>query len=251
MFSEKCDQQGGRRCGRQCHQQMEADDRPASSRRTSSWTRSLALAGALSLCSVTTGALAQQAPNSIVMGSPGSTVMGSSGTIGVPVQEPLCASSSDDERVHAIYFDLDMQLPAGQGSLIERSATRVRKQQWFDVSFNQSDVACPLDPAESTLILESLPGVGCEIVLPPVDPRLDAAASPSADTGFSLELISLDPSALALILEFASGESWEIGLATLDGGPFERTAVPTRANHPTRAIPWLVSWALFWPKHPS
>jgi hypothetical protein len=150
--------------------------------------------------------------------------MGSSGTIGVPIQEPLCVPSSDDERISAIYLDLDLALPAGPRSRIEQSAPRIRKQQWFDVSSNQSDVVCPLDPAESTLILESLFEVGCAIVLPPVDPRLDAAVSPSADTGFSLELISLDPTALALILEFPSGESWEIGLATLDGGPFERTA---------------------------
>ena len=142
----------------------------------------------------------------------------------MPVQEPLCVSSSDDERVSAIYLDLDLALPAGPRSRIERSAPRIRKQQWFDVSFNRSEVACPLDPAESTLILESLSGVGCEIVLPPVDPRLDSAVSPSADMDFSLELISLDPSALALILEFAAGESWEIRLATLDGGPFEPTA---------------------------
>ena len=212
MFSEKCDRQ----CYRQCHRQLEVDDRPALGRRTSSWTCSLALASALSLCIVTTGALAKKAPNS--------TAMGSREWVGLPVREPLCAPSSDDEPVSAIYLDLDIQLPAGPSSLIELSATRVRKQQWFDASSNQSDVICPLNPAELTLILESSSGVDCEIELPTVEPRLDPVVSPSADTGFSLDLISLDPSTLALILEFASGESWEIRLATLDGGPLEPTA---------------------------
>ncbi len=208
MLSEKCD--------RQCDRQMEVDDRPAWSRCASSWTCSLALAGALSLSTVTTGALAQEAPNSTTMRSPEPGEL--------PLLEPLCIPRSDDGHVSAIYLDLDVQLPAGPGSLIEQSATRVRRQQWFDASSDQSDVVCPLNPVELTLILESLSRAGCEIELPTLDPRLDPTVSPSADAGFSIDLISQDPSTLTVILEFAAGEIWEIGLATLDGGPLEPTA---------------------------
>ena len=133
---------------------------------------------------------------------------------------------SDDERVSAIYLDLDvqLQLPARPGPRVERPAPRVRRQQWFDASSDQSDVVCPLDPTESTLIRQSSSRVGCEIELPTLDPRLDPTVSASADAGFSLDLISRDPSALTVILEFAAGEIWEIGLATLDGGPLEPAA---------------------------
>ncbi len=174
---------------------MQVDDRPIVSRRGRSWGWSPLLTAWLLLCAFSTDALAEQVDVSTALDGAGFRI----------------ATELDEAGLLGKQFKKELSKPVPR--------------------FPPEEVFLPIQPCSRMRGDEELlSAIYLDLDVPLASERFRREQWFCADFDpLGIDLISLDPSSLTVILESDAGEIWEIGFARLDGSPLEPAAFASDA----------------------